>query len=84
MTYHSYLNEKKTGKVEKLVCGIEDVIEYVIHISALKQSLNDGLRLTNVHRVIRLNQQAWLKPYIDMNTTLRKQAKNNLKRTFLS
>ena len=48
--------------------------KYVIHIRALKQALNHGLILKNVHRVIEFNQEAWLKPYIDMNTKLRKEA----------
>ena len=73
---------KKIGKVEKLVCAIEDEKEYIIHISTLKQPLNHGLRLTNVHRVIKFNQQAWLKQYVDMNTTLRKQAKNYFEKNF--
>ena len=59
---------KKIGKVEKLKCAIEDVKEYVINISALKQALNHSLKLNKVHRVIRFNQEAWLKPYTDMNT----------------
>ena len=59
---------KKLEKVEKLVCDIEDKEKYVIHIRALKQALNHGLILKEVHRVIRFNQEAWLKPYIDMNT----------------
>ena len=29
-----------------------------------------------MHRVIQFNQEAWLKPYIDMNTKLRKEARN--------
>ena len=69
--------QRKIGKIEKLVCGIEDKEKYVIHINALKQALNHGLRLINVHRVIEFNQEAWLKPYIDMNTELRKEAKND-------
>ena len=56
---------KKSEKVEKLVCSIEDKEEYVIHKRALKQALNHGLILKNVHRVIQFNQEAWLKPYID-------------------
>ena len=51
---------------------------------ALKQALNNGLKLKKVHRVIRFMQKAWLKPYIDMNTKLREEAKSNLKKISLS
>ena len=51
--------QRKIGKTEKLVCGIEDKEKYVIHINTLKQALNHGLRLINVHRVIEFNQEAW-------------------------
>ena len=73
---------KKIAKVEKLVCAIEERKKYVIHISALKQALNHVLRLTNVHRVIRFNQEEWLKPYIDLNTKLRKETKNDFEKEF--
>ena len=53
---------RKLEKVEKLACIIEDKEKYVIHISALKQVLNHGLKLKNVHRVIKFQQKAWLKP----------------------
>ena len=66
---------KKMEKVKKLVCGIEDKEKYVIHIRAIKQALNHGLILKRVHRTIQFNQTAWLKPYLDMNTKLRKEAK---------
>ena len=36
---------KKVTKVEKLICSIEDKKKYVIHIRALKEALNRGLRL---------------------------------------
>ena len=49
---------KKLEKVEKLVCSIEDKEKYVIHIRALKQALNNGLILKDVHRVIKFNQEA--------------------------
>ena len=68
---------KKVNKVEKLICSIEDKEKYVIHIRVLKQALNHGLVLRKVHRVIQFNQEVWLKPYIDMNTKLRKEAKND-------
>ena len=56
--------------------------EYAIHIRALKQPLNHGLILKKVHRVIQFNQKSWLKAYIDMNTKLRKNAKNELENVF--
>ena len=51
-------------------------------IWALKQALNHGLILKEVHWVIRFNQQAWLKPYIDVNTRLRKEGKNDFDKDF--
>ena len=37
--------------------------------------------MKNVHRVIKFNQNAWLKPYIDINTDLKK-AKNDFQNDF--
>ena len=73
---------KKLEKVEKLVCSIEDKEKYVIHIRALKQALNNGLKLKTVRRVIKFQQKEWLKSYIDMNTKLRKEAKNKFEKDF--
>ena len=62
-----FLLEKiKINKIEKLV----------VHIRSLKQALTQVLILKKVHKVIQFNQEAWLKPYIDMNAEVRKQAKN--------
>ena len=51
-------------------------------MKSLKQALNHGLKFKKVHRIIEFNQEAWLKPYIDMNTELRKLAKNDLDKDF--
>ena len=76
-------NREKINKVEKLlVTSIEDKEKYVIHISVLKQALNHGLVLKNVYRVIEFRQEAWLKPYADMNTKLRTEAKNDFEKDF--
>ena len=84
MIYNFYQKKLKIRKVEKLVANLHDKTEYVIHIRNLKQALNHGLVLKKVHRVIKFNQNAWLKPYIDMNTDLRKNTKNDFEKVFLS
>ena len=66
----------KIEKVEKLAANLHDKTEYVIHIRNLRQALNHGLVLKKVHRVIKLNQNSWLKLYIDMSPGLKK-AKND-------
>ena len=78
-----FLSErKKVSKVEKLICNIEDKEKYVIHIKVLKQAVNNGLVFKKVYRVIQFNQKDWLKSYIDMNTKIRKEAKNDFERDF--
>ena len=62
--------------------SIQDKEKYVVHIRALKQATNHGLIFKKVHRVIQVNQEAWLKPYIGMNTKLRKEAKNDFEKEF--
>ena len=74
---------KKVNKVKKLLCSIEDKKKNVIHIRALKQALNHRLVFKKVHGVIQFNQKDWLKPYIDMNTKLRKEAKNEFEKDFV-
>ena len=53
-----------------------------MHIKSLKQALNHGLKLKKNYRIIEFNQEAWLKPYIDMNTELRKVVSNDFKKDF--
>ena len=72
----------KINKCSKLVCTLYNNKKYVVHISALKQALNHGLVLKEVHIVIQFNQEAWLKTYIDINTELRIEAKNDLEKDF--
>ena len=70
----------KIDKCKKLVCNLQNKKKYIVHIKSLKQALNHGLKLKKVHRIIEFNQRAWLKPYIDMNTELRKLAKDDFEK----
>ena len=70
----------ETNKCKKLVCNLYNKKKYVAHKNTLKQALNHGWKLKKIHRVIEFNQEAWLKPYIDMNTELRKLAKNDFEK----
>ena len=56
----------KVNKCKKLVCNLHDKKDYVDHIRSLKQALNNGLKIKKIHRVLKFNQSAWLKSYIDM------------------
>ena len=64
------------------MCNLRNKKKYVVHIRSLKQPLNHGLKLKKVHKKVEFNQEAWLKNYIDMNTELRKIAKNDFEKDF--
>ena len=72
----------KIEKVEKRVANLHDKNENVIHIRNLKQASNRRLVLKEIHIVIKLNQKAWLKSYIEINIELRKKAKNDFEKYF--
>ena len=79
-----FLSErKKIKKLKKLICNVQDKEKYVVHIRDLKQALNHGLELKRVHRVIRFNQKACLKPYIEVNTKIKKRSKKWFWKRFL-
>ena len=44
--------------------------------------MNHGLILRKAYRAISFNQDEWLKLYIEMNTELRQNAKNNFEKDF--
>ena len=45
----------KINNCTKLVCNVQDKEIYPVHILALKQALNHGLKLTKVHRAVELS-----------------------------
>ena len=68
--------------VEKLIPNLRDKTKYVIHYKNLMQCLKLGMKLKKIHRGVKFIESAWLKPYINKNTNLRTQAKNNFEKDF--
>ena len=69
--------------VKKLIPNLRDKNNYVVHYKTLMQYLNLGMELKKIHRGIKFIECDFLKPYINMNTNLRTQAKNNFEKDFL-
>ena len=73
--------ECKNG-VEKLIPNLRDKTKYIIHYKNLIQCLKAGMKLKKIHKGIKFIKSEWMKPYIEMNTNLRTQAKNNFEKDF--
>ena len=72
----------KVNGVEKLICHFKTRKNYVVHYQNLRQYLEMGMKITDVHRGISFYQSPWMEPYIRKNTELRKTASNNFEKDF--
>ena len=72
----------KPAKVEKLLPNLWNKERYVVHYRNLKFYIEQGMKLTKIHRVLQFKQEAWLKPYIEKNTILRAAAVNGFEKDF--
>ncbi len=72
----------KINKINKLVPNLHDKKKYVVHYENLKLYLRLGLKLTKIHRGISFEEKRFMKPYIDLNTELRKKGTTDFDKDF--
>lgn len=63
-----------TKNEKKLLLSLYHKQNYVLHYKMLKFVLQQGLILRKVHRVMQFRQSKWMRPYIELNTELRKKS----------
>lgn len=73
---------KLNNNAKKLIPNLNDKTHYVIHYLNLQFYIQQGLKLTKIHKVISFRQSPWLKPYIEFNTLKRKNSKNDFDKSF--
>ena len=71
-----------SARCQKLVTNVRRKERYSIHYRNLKLYVNLGIKIIKIHRIISFTQSAWLKPYIEFNTTMRQKATNNFEKDF--
>ena len=62
--------------VKKLVPNLNNKDHYVTHYRNLKFYMSQGLILERIYRGMKFRQSCWLAPFIDLNFSLRKMAKD--------
>jgi len=71
------------NKVEKLIPTLRNKGKYVLHHRNLKQYLEMGMNIMKIHHGISFVEDAWLKPYIKLNTNLRTEASSEFEKDFV-
>ena len=72
----------KVGDIEKLIPNLGNKTNYVLHYRDLQLYLYLGMKLTKIHRVLKLKQSDWMKKYIDFNTEKGTNAANSFEKDF--
>ena len=82
--YQTYLNNKLnikyTEKDKKLILDLLPKKNYKIYYKNLEYYMKLGVKIAKIHKILTFDEKPFLKNYIDLNTNLRKEAKNNLEK----
>lgn len=66
----------KHSKVQKLIPNLQAKSRYTVHYRTLHLYLDLGMKLVEVHRGIKFQQDSWMAPYINFNINERQNASN--------
>ena len=72
----------KIDGAKKLIPNLWDKKSMVLHAKSLHQYLSLGMKLKKSHRGIKFREEAFMKPFIELNTKLRTAAKNDFEKNF--
>ena len=72
----------KVGDVIKLIPNLGNKTNYVLRNINLQSYLSLGIKLTKIHKAVRINKSNWVKFFIDFNTKKRKNAANSFQKGF--
>ena len=82
--YQTYLNNKLNIKYtendKKLILDLLPKKNYKIYYKNLEYYMKLGIKITKIHKILTFDEKPFLKDYIDLNTNLRKEAKNDLEK----
>lgn len=69
-----------TYKSSKLMSTFFKRKNYIVHLKNLQLYIELGMKLTKIHRILRFEQSAFLKPYIDMCSEKRQLSPNKFEK----
>ena len=87
--FHDFTNcyplapeKKKINGIMKLTPNLLDKKRYIVHHKVLKLYLERGLVLEKIHRGVSYDEKTFMRGYIELNTQMRKNAKNKFEISF--
>ena len=82
--YQKYLNNKLNIKYnekdKKLILDLSSEKNYKVYYKNLEYCMQLGIKVDKVHKILTFDEKNFLKEYIDLNTKLRKNSKNDLEK----